>query len=52
MSIRRSDVFEGPLGPDMGTHQWNNLTQISHNFQMPFLILIPERNDDLCSNLG
>jgi len=52
MSIHRSDTFEGPLGVDVGTYQWNNLTQISHNLQMPLLILIPERNDDLGSNLG
>ena len=42
-----------PIGRvESATHQWNNLAQISHNFQMPLLILIPEGNDDLGSSLG
>jgi len=43
-TVRRSEGY--------GTHQWNNLAQISHNLQMPLLILIPEGNDDLGSSLG
>lgn len=49
MSIGR---VRGTLRTRCGTYKWNNLTQISHNSQMPLLVLIPERNDDLGSGLG
>jgi hypothetical protein len=32
------------------TYHCNNLAQVTHGFQMPFLILIPVRNNDLCAH--